>query len=141
MILTVELPHAGRPHCWFAFDEDDFICKTQLAKARSDSVIFCAGTLRTRQAVDGLTPDCAGLYGSHPDLLAVAATHGWDTILYRADDFLLTPGLYQVDEVSVFVAHVAAVAQTTPESRCTPWHHQAATHKRRCRSSSHDISS
>lgn len=116
MILTVELPHACRPHCWFAFDEADFIRKTRLARPCIDAVIFSAGTPRTRLAADGLMPDSPGLAGTHTDLVAAAATHGWDTMLYRAD-FLLAPGLYQVDEVSEFVAHVAAVAHSLKTCR------------------------
>lgn len=116
MILTVELPHAGRPHCWFAFDEADFFRKTRLGRPCADAEIFSVGTPRARLAAASLAPDSPDLAATHAELSAAAAAHGWDTMLYRAD-FLLAPGLYQIEEVSEFVAHVAAVAHSLKACR------------------------
>ena len=116
MILTVEIPHAGKPGCWFAFDEDDFIRKVKIARSDAAGIIFCVNTPRELLAAQGLVPDAAGLRDRHPEILALASEHGWDTPLYRAD-YLLAPGLYQVDEVSEFIAHVAVVAQSLKTCR------------------------
>jgi hypothetical protein len=110
MILTVEIPHGGKPSCWFAFDEDDFIRKVKVARSDAIGVIYGVNTPRELLAAQGLVPDAAGLADSQPGIVSLAKEYGWDTSLYRAD-YLLAPGLYQADEVSEFVAHVAVVAK------------------------------
>jgi hypothetical protein len=110
MILTVEIPHEGKPSCWFAFNEDDFIRKVKVAKGDAAGVIFSINTPRELLAAQGTVPDAAGLHDNQPGIVSLANEYGWDTPLYRAD-YLLAPGLYQIDEVSEFVAHVAVVAQ------------------------------
>jgi hypothetical protein len=109
MILTLEIPQQGKPSCWFAFNEDDFIRKVQVARSAADGVIFNASTPRELLAARGSAPDAPGLRDQHADLLDLATAHGWDTLLYRAD-YLLAPGHYQIEEVSAFVAHVAVTA-------------------------------
>ena len=110
MILTVEVPREGRPSCWFAFDEDDFIQKVRLARDNLDGVIYEITSARELLAARGLVPDSPGTHQQHTDIVALADEYGWDTPLYRAD-YLLAPGLYQAEEASEFVAHVAAIAQ------------------------------
>jgi hypothetical protein len=110
MILTLEIPLQGKPNCWFAFDEDDFIRKVQATRQPAQGVIFSADTPRELLSAQGWTPECTEPGDRHADLLQLAAAHGWDTPLYRAD-YLLAPGHYQVEDVSEFIAHVAAVAQ------------------------------
>ncbi len=113
MIITLEVPHQGRPRCWFAFDEDDFIRKTTLAlqETTANGVIYAQSTPNQLLTKQGLVPDAANLRDQHPDIVALADQHGWDTPLYRAD-YLLAPGHYQREEVPEFVAHVAALACT-----------------------------
>lgn len=109
MILTVEIPHAGKPSCWFAYDEDDFIRKVKATRVEVAGVVYNVITPRELLAEQGLVPDSAGWHEQRPDILALANEYGWDTVLYRAD-YLLAPGLYQTDPVSEFVAHVALLA-------------------------------
>jgi hypothetical protein len=109
MILVVEIPHASRPRCWFAFDEEDFVGKARGALPAGDGVVFRTDTPRALLAAQGLIPDSPGLAGSHPALLQLATEHGWDTTLYRAD-YMLAPGLYQSEPVSEFLAWVGALA-------------------------------
>lgn len=116
MILTVEIPHSGSPRSWFAFDENDFIRKVQLALPTTDAVVFGTTTPRELLASEGLVPDSPRLRITHASILALADEHGWDTILYRAD-MLLAPGLYQSEPVDEFVAHVAALAHTLKSCR------------------------
>jgi hypothetical protein len=109
MILTLEIPRLGKPNCWFAFNEDDFVRKVQATRSTQPGVIFSAGTPREMLCAQGWTPESTQGADQHADLLQLAATRGWDTRLYRAD-YLLAPGHYQTEDVSEFVAHVAAVA-------------------------------
>lgn len=110
MILTVEIPHTGKPSCWFAFSEDDFIRKAKVAKSDVAGIVYGVNTPRELLAAQGSVPDAAGLANSQPGIVSLANEYGWDTPLYRAD-YLLAPGLYQAEEVSEFVAHVAVVAK------------------------------
>jgi hypothetical protein len=109
MILTLEIPQQGKPSCWFAFNEDDFIRKARVARQAADGVIFNVSTPRELLVARGCIPDSPGLRDRHADVLELATAHGWDTALYRAD-YLLAPGYYQAEEVTEFLAHVAAVA-------------------------------
>ncbi len=109
MILTLEVPQQGKPSCWFAFNEEDFIRKVQVTRSAADGVIFNASTPRELLAGRASAPDAPGIRDQHADLLDLATAHGWDTLLYRAD-YLLAPGHYQIEEVSAFVAHVAVTA-------------------------------
>lgn len=119
MILAVEIPRQGKPGCWFAFDEEDFIRKVRLARAGAEGVIFRVETPRMLLDARGGKPDSPDAHIQHADLLEMAATHGWDTPMYRAD-YLLAPGHYQADEVSEFVAHVATLAHGLKACRVYP---------------------
>lgn len=119
MILALEVPAAGKPGCWFAFDEEDFTRKVRLARRGVDGVIFQRETPRQLLFARGAQPDSPEVHASHADLLELAVTHGWDTPLYRAD-YLLAPGHYQPAEVSEFVAHVAALAHGLRACRVYP---------------------
>jgi hypothetical protein len=119
VILTVEIPRQGKPHCWFAFNEEDFVHKLRIARPMDDAVVFRSDTARGLLAAHGLIPDSPGLAGKHPALLQLAAAHGWDTPLYRAD-YLLAPGHYQSEPVSGFVAWVAALAHGLKACRVYP---------------------
>jgi hypothetical protein len=124
MILTVEIPHHGRPSCWFAFDDEDFIRKVRLARKDVGGVVFGIETPRRLLSARGASPDSPGVHEQHPDLLELAAAHGWDSNLYRAD-YLLAPGHYQAEEVSEFVAHVALLAHDLKACRVYPDEEQA----------------
>jgi hypothetical protein len=110
MIITVEVPHNGRPRAWFAFNEDDFIRKVKAQQPPEDAVIFATMTARELLQLSEMVSDSAVKQTHVADVQVLADAHGWDTPLYRADH-LLAPGIYQAEEVSEFVAHVAAVAQ------------------------------
>ena len=118
MILVLEVPHQGKPRCWFAFDHDDFIGKVagQLS-GNIDGVIYHCATARELQNQCRATSTTDDQEQAAIQVLAHA--HGWDTPLYRAD-YLLAPGIYQPDEVSEFMAHVAALAHTVKLCRLYP---------------------
>lgn len=116
MIFTVEVPNEGKAHCWFAFDEGDFVQKVRIARNSLDGVIFAMSTPREMLAARGLVPELPSIPSMHAEVLLLADEHGWDTPLYRAD-YLLAPGLHQAEEVAEFVAHVAAVAHTLKSCR------------------------
>ncbi|MEJ1964585.1 MAG: hypothetical protein WDO56_24760 [Gammaproteobacteria bacterium] len=119
MILALEVPHSGQASCWFAFDEADFIRKVRLARPAADGVIFHIDTPRRLLVARGALPDSPGVHEHHADILELAATHGWDAPLYRAD-YLLAPGHFQAEEVPEFVAHVAALAHGLHSCRVYP---------------------
>lgn len=110
MIFTLEIPHQGKPGCWFAFNEDDFIRKVLSAGRIADAVIFSANTAREMLAARGWVPNSPIPAARHENFLELATLHGLDAPLYRAD-YLLAPGHYQVEPVSKFVAYVAAAAR------------------------------
>lgn len=124
MILTVEIPREGKPHCWFAFDEDDFIRKVRIARPNPDAVVFAMHTPKQLLEARGEQPGSPGLEQRHADLVALGTEHGWETVLYRAD-YLLAPGHYQTEEVSEFVAHVAFLLQDLADCRIYPDEEQA----------------
>jgi hypothetical protein len=124
MILTVEIPHSGKPACWFAFDEADFIRKVRLTCKQIDGVVFQMETPRRLLGARGAEPDSPGVQEQHADLAQLAAANGWDTNVYRAD-YLLAPGHYQSEEVSEFRAHVALLAHSLKGCRVYPDEEQA----------------
>jgi hypothetical protein len=96
---------------WFAFDEADFIGKVRAARADIGGVILSKCTPRQLAAT-------CGVDGS--DLASqLAARFGWETTLYRAD-YLLAPAHYQTEEVSEFIASVAALARGLKACRVYP---------------------
>jgi hypothetical protein len=102
MILVVEIPRSGKPACWFAFDEADFIRKVRLTRKEIDGVVFQVETPRRLLGARGASSDSPGAQEQHADLLQLAAANGWDGNVYRAD-YLLAPGHYQSEEVSEFL--------------------------------------
>ena len=108
MILTLEIPQQGRPRCWFAFNEEDFIRKVRATRTANNAVIFQSGSARELIAARAPQPPV--------ELLQMVATHGWDVPLYRAD-YLLACGHYQTEQVSEFEACVAAVAHDLAKCR------------------------
>jgi hypothetical protein len=109
MILTLEIPHVGRPSCWFAFNEEDFIRKVRLARPAATGVIFDVSTPRQLLAVHERALDAPERSLRDAEWRALAEAHGPDTRVFRAD-YLLAPAHYQAEEVSEFIAHAAAVA-------------------------------
>jgi hypothetical protein len=116
MIYIVEIPHQGRPHAWFAFNRDDFVRKVRAVRAREGWVIFEALSGRERLAMRGMTPESPDAGQKHPELFALARTHGWDAPLYRADH-VLGQGVLQAEPVSEFDASVGALAQNLQACR------------------------
>lgn len=109
MIYVVEIPHEGRPFSWFAFDRDDLARKVRAAKESGDTTVFAALSARLRLRAAGLAPDSPGAEAAQPAIFDDADRYGWDTVLYRAD-YLLSPGVWQVEPVSELEACVAALA-------------------------------
>jgi hypothetical protein len=110
LILTLEVPHVGRPSCWFAFNEEDFIRKVRLGRpAAAAAVIFNVSTPRQLLEPAERGPDATERSLRDAEWRALAAAHGTDAAVYRAD-YLLAAAHYQAEAVSEFVAHVAAVA-------------------------------
>jgi len=108
MIYVVEFPHHAQPHAWFAFDKEDFSRKVR-AGHTGDRTLVSAATPRQQLEAAGVLPDSAGARDLYPGIFDLAQSHGWDTVLYRAD-YLLGEGVYQAEPVSEFDACVAAVA-------------------------------
>jgi len=124
MILVIEIPRVGKPGCWFAFDEADFVRKVRLTRKAIDGVVFQIETPRRLLAARGASSDSPGAQEQHADLVQLAAANGWDANVYRAD-YLLAPGHYQSEEVSEFLAHVALLAQGLKACRVYPDEEQA----------------
>jgi hypothetical protein len=116
MILTLEIPFESKPRCWFAFDEDDFVRKVQLALPSTDAIVYSVATPREMLARHDGTPELSKLPITRAGILQLASEHGWDTQLYRADLFV-APGCYQSEPVSEFLAYVAALAHTLKTCR------------------------
>jgi hypothetical protein len=110
MIYVVEFPVEGRARAWFAFNSEDFILKVRAVRARDGWVIFEARSGRERLTALGTSPEAPDAPRMHTDVFALAAAHGWETPLYRAD-YLLGRGVLQAAPVDEFQACVAALAQ------------------------------
>ncbi|CAL1240577.1 hypothetical protein [Candidatus Methylocalor cossyra] len=115
MIYVVEFPHQGRPAAWFAFDPEDLLRKVRAAKA-PEGTVYAALTPRQQLAEAGLVPDSPGAREAQPEPFVLAEQHGWDTPLYRAD-YLLGPGVWQVEPVSPLDACRAALAHGRADCR------------------------
>jgi len=108
MIFVVELPAGGEPRAWFAYDEDDLLCKV----AATDPLPWwqihdCISPRELLELVDE-TPYACGLAQRQPALYALAEARGWDAVLYRADH-LREPGSYSAEPVSAAKAAEAAL--------------------------------
>ncbi|GMU46799.1 MAG: hypothetical protein AMXMBFR26_15810 [Porticoccaceae bacterium] len=114
MIHVVEVPWQGRPLAWFAFDEADLIGKIRARRADPEREIHQIATARELLAASGAAAQAP------PDwIVALAARHGWEMPLYRADA-LLEPGHYQREPVSALHAHLAALAAPLQSCRVHP---------------------
>lgn len=114
MIHVVEVPWEGRPQAWFAFDEDDLIGKIQARRAGPGQQIYTVATPGELLAAAGADSDAPPQW-----IAALAAQHGWETPLYRADA-LLEPGHYQREPVNILHAHLAALAEPLQSCRVHP---------------------
>lgn len=124
MIFVVEVPHQGRPHAWFAFNQEDFVRKVQLARSNKDWIIYEVASARERLSALGLDADSPATSSSQPALYQQAQSNGWDTPLYRAD-YVLGQGELQAEEIDAFTANVAALAHDLKHCRVHPNEAQA----------------
>lgn len=108
MIYVVEVAVTGKAQAWFAFEEQDLARKVRAARERQGWTIF--ETVSPRQMLDthGLTPDSPGAADEYAEVFGLAASYGWDAVLYRAD-YLLGQGVYQVEPVTEIEACFAAI--------------------------------
>lgn len=109
MIYVVELPSAGDPRAWFAYDEADFARKVVASDALEAWEIHDQVT--PRGLLDALGHDAvnAAARAACPAVCALGDDHGWDAPLYRADH-LLGRGVLSADAVSERDAMAAALA-------------------------------
>ena len=114
MIHVLEVPWEGRPQAWFAFDEDDLIGKIRAARASPDGAVYEVVSPRELLAANGATMEAAPAW-----IAALAAQHGWDAPLYRADALLET-GSYQAEAISELQACVAALVDPLQTCRLYP---------------------
>jgi hypothetical protein len=108
MIFVLELPGEGDPRAWFAYDGTDLLRKAAAADSLPLWQIHDCISPRELLEVAGATPQSPGLAQSHPALCTLAAQHGWDRALYRADH-LLVPGTYRPEPVGEAEAAAAAL--------------------------------
>lgn len=113
MIYVVEFPEQGRPHAWFAFEQQDLLSKIYATDTRKEWEIFDVVTARELLELLGKTADTPDAREAFPAICSLGDEHGWDTPLYRAD-YLLGDGVFQAAAVSETDACVAALARRTP---------------------------
>jgi hypothetical protein len=109
MIFVLELPAGGAPRAWFAYDGADLLRKVAAGDPLPLWQIHDCVTPRELLDMADATPATPGIEASHPALCALAAAHGWDARLYRAD-YLCEPGSYRVEPVGEAEAAAAALA-------------------------------
>lgn len=112
MIYVVEFPQQGKPHAWFAFEQQDLLHKIYVTDTRKEWEIFDVVTARELLELLGKVADTPDARDEFPAICSLGDEHGWDTPLYRAD-YLLGDGVFQVDAVSETDACVAALARRT----------------------------
>jgi len=106
MIHIVEIDELNHAHAWFAFDEADLIRKVHVDHGQQpETVIFEKVSARQLLTASQASQDIH----KSPDYYKLAAQHGWDITLYRAD-YLLGHGIYQSEPISELRACLAAVA-------------------------------
>lgn len=108
MIYVIEYPHAGQARAWFAFDGDDFARKVYATDEKREWEIHSETTVRELLTMVGESPQSATAQARFPAICMLAAEHGWDTPLYRAD-YLLGDGSFQVAPVREVDALIAAL--------------------------------
>jgi len=109
MIYVVELPEQAAPRAWFAYDEADFARKVEAGDALQPWEIFDA--LSARDLLSDIGQDAVDEQAREkfPAICALGDSHGWDTLLYRADH-LLGSGVLSAEPVSEAAALEAALA-------------------------------
>jgi hypothetical protein len=108
MIYVVEVAVTGKAQAWFAFEEQDLARKVRASRERQGWTIFETGSPRQLLETHGRTPDSPGAAEQHDEVFRLAARHGWDAVLYRAD-YLLEQGVYQAEPVTEIEACFAAI--------------------------------
>ncbi|KVE96448.1 hypothetical protein WJ24_08730 [Burkholderia vietnamiensis] len=108
MIYVLELPEAGAPNAWFAYDDADFARKVAASDPLARDEIHDTLTVRELLAFDGAEPDAA-LRAAYPALCALGDAYGWDATLYRAD-YVLGRGVCGNQPVTLRDAAAAALA-------------------------------
>lgn len=108
MIYVVEVPWEGRARAWFAFGGADLARKVHASKRRDGWTIFETTSPRQLLEAYGKTPESPDAAQEHVELFKLAAAHGWDTKLYRAD-YLLGQGMYRSEPVAELNACLAAI--------------------------------
>lgn len=119
MIYVVELPPAGDPKAWFAYDDADFARKVVADDPLQGWEIH--DQITPRGLLESLGHDAvnASARAECPAVCALGDAHGWDAPLYRADH-LLGRGVLSAEPVSERDALVAALAARGGES-CIYW--------------------
>ena len=108
MIFVIELPASAEPRAWFAYDATDLLTKVAAADPLPLWQIHDCISARELLELADETPAAPGIETRHPAVCALAAEHGWDRPLYRADH-LLAPGTYRTEPVSEAAAAEAAL--------------------------------
>jgi hypothetical protein len=108
MIFVLELPAGAAPRAWFAFDDADLLSKVAAGDPLPWWRIHDRVTPRELLDLADTTPEAPGIEAAHPAVCALAALHGWDTPLYRAD-YLHEPGSYRSEIVEEGAAAAAAL--------------------------------
>ena len=108
MIFVVEVPHAGEPRSWFAFDGEDLLNKVVVGDGLQPWEIHDVTTAGEMFAMVDAAPGSAQARRDFPGICRLADEYGLDTPLYRAD-YALERGCYQVEAVSVEQACEAAL--------------------------------
>lgn len=108
MIFVVEVPHAGEPQSWFAFDGEDLLNKVVVGDGLQPWEIHDVTTARELFSMVEAEPGSAQALSDFPGICRLADEYGLDTPLYRAD-YALERGCYQPEAVSVEKACEAAL--------------------------------
>jgi hypothetical protein len=124
MIFVVELLAQGDPRAWFAYDDEDFARKVAAFDPLEPWEIHDELTARDLlEAAGHAAPDDRARAGS-PAICALGDTHGWDTLLYRADH-LLGRGVLRPEPVAEREALAGALAARGGQS-CIYWNERDA---------------
>lgn len=108
MIFVVEMPVLAAPRCWFAYVDADLLAKVVATDPLPAWGVHDCASARELLELLGGEPRATDVAVRFPGLSAMAAAHGWDTPLYRADH-LLEPGCYRAEVISAADASAAAL--------------------------------
>jgi len=119
VIYVVELPDQGEACAWFAYDDDDFARKVAAHDALQTWEIYDEVTpLSLLDALGHPAPDSTAR-AQFPAICALGDSHGWDSLLYRAD-YLLGSGVLSAQAVEPRQA-LSAALQARPGTACIYW--------------------